>query len=193
MVETDHAALKYILTQGQIHNARQARWMKILQPLNLELAYKLGKNNPSNPLSRRLDLMCSTISSISSNIVAQFENAYAQDPFFIYQSLSTNPKFQFNRPFWIQNSRICVQNNKDLKFLLIKECHDSPTFGHFGTDKAFNLLSRSYTWKGMARDVRAYVRSCDICQRVKISMRSPLFWTSKYITNTISKLGICQP
>ena len=45
-VETDHAALKYILTQGQIHNARQARWMKILQPLNLELAYKPGNSNP---------------------------------------------------------------------------------------------------------------------------------------------------
>ena len=27
-VEIDHAAMKYILTHGQIHNARQACWMK---------------------------------------------------------------------------------------------------------------------------------------------------------------------
>ena len=172
-VETDHAALKYILTQGQIHNARQARWMKNLQPLDLELAYKPGKNNPSDPLSRRPNLMCSTISSISSNMTTHFETAYAQDPFFLDQSLQTNPKLQFKQPLWIQNSRVCVPENKDLKFLLIKECHDSPTSGHFGTDKTLNLLSRSYTWKGMARDVRSYVRSCDICQCVKTSMQFP--------------------
>ena len=117
--------------------------------------------------------MCSAIYSISSNIAAQFETANAQDPFFLDQTLLTNPKLQFNQPFWIQNSRVCVPNNKYLKFLLIKKCHDSPTFGHFGTDKILDLLSRSYARKETARDVCAYVRSCDICQRVKTSTQSP--------------------
>ena len=62
-VDTDHAALNYILTQGQISNSRQARWMKILQPSDLELSYKSGKTNPSDPLNRRPDLMCSVLFS----------------------------------------------------------------------------------------------------------------------------------
>ena len=143
--------------------------MKILQPLNLELAYKPGKINPSDPLSRRPDLMCSAISSISSNMATQFETAYAQDPFFLDQNLQKNPKLQFEQPLWIQNSRVCVPDNKDLKFLLIKEYHDFPTSGHFGTDKTINLLSRCYTWKGMARDIC----SCYICERVETLTQFP--------------------
>ena len=97
-VETDHAALKYILTQGQIHNARQARWMKILQPFDLELAYKPGKHNPSDPLSRRPDLMCSTISSISSDLTRRFQQTYSHRSFLFRHNLN-------------QRHHLCISNS----------------------------------------------------------------------------------
>ena len=172
-VDTDHAALKYILTQGQISNSRQARWMKILQPFDLELSYKSGKTNPSDPLSRRPDLMCSAISSVSSSLTSQFTSAYASDPFFSSPSLASDPAYSFQSPFWIKKSRVCVPDSSDLKLTLLREHHDSITSGHFGTDKTLSLLSRTFTWNGMARDVRAYVRSCDTCQRVKPSTQVP--------------------
>ena len=89
--DTDHAALKYILTQGQISNSRQARWMKILQPFDLELSYKSGKTNPSDPLSRRPDFMCSAISSVSSSLTSKFTSAHASDLFFSSPSLDSSP------------------------------------------------------------------------------------------------------
>ena len=94
-VDTDHAALQYILTQGQISNFRQARWMKILQLFDLELSYKLGKTNSSDPLKKRPDLLCSAITLISSSLTSQFNSAYASDPFFSSPSLASNPAYSF--------------------------------------------------------------------------------------------------
>ena len=48
-----------------------------------------------------------------------------------------------------------------------------PLLTILGLTKTRNLRTRSYTWKGMARDVRTYVHSCDIFQCVKNSTQSP--------------------
>ena len=171
-VDTNHAALKYILTQGQISDSRRARWMKILQPLDLELSYKSSKFNPFDPLSREPDLMCSIISSISSSLISQFASAYSSDPFYSSTLLISNYAYSFQSPFWIKKFRVCVPDSKDLKLTLLWEHHKSITSGHFGTGKTLILLSRSFNWNGMARDVHYHVRSCDTCQRVIIPLKS---------------------
>ena len=45
--------------------------------------------------------------------------------------------------------------------------HDDPHAGHFGRERTFELVSRKYWWKGMYKDIEDYVKSCDICQRIK--------------------------
>lgn len=50
---------------------------------------------------------------------------------------------------------------------IMKICHDDPLAGHFGQRKTIALVRRKYYWPSMARDIRAYVTGCDICQRVK--------------------------
>lgn len=40
-------------------------------------------------------------------------------------------------------------------------------FGHIGSYKLFKHVSRFFYWRGMRRDVKAFTRSCDTCQRVK--------------------------
>ena len=62
---------------------------------------------------------------------------------------------------------------------------------HYGTDKTLNLLSQTYFWKGMARDVRFYIRSCDICQRVKLPIQAPAGLLQPLPIPT-SNWGICQ-
>ena len=46
---TDHAALMFLLRQGQIKSSRQARWMQLLQPLNIEIQHIAGKSNAADP------------------------------------------------------------------------------------------------------------------------------------------------
>jgi len=43
--------------------------------------------------------------------------------------------------------------------------HNDPTAGHFATDIMFNKIRDRYYWPQMFEDIRAYVQSCDPCQR----------------------------
>ena len=43
--------------------------------------------------------------------------------------------------------------------------------GHFGYEKTLEKVRRFWEWDGLARDVRAYVRSCARCQQVKHATR----------------------
>ena len=37
--------------------------------------------------------------------------------------------------------------------------------GHFGRDKTYEKIASRFYWPEMAKEVRDYVASCDICQR----------------------------
>ncbi|KAF1326230.1 Pol protein, partial [Globisporangium splendens] len=66
-------------------------------------------------------------------------------------------------------ARIVVPNDEGLRHRLLYEYHDSPSGGHLGREKTFLSLSRDYYWPHMYKWVRKYVRTCEICQRVKPS------------------------
>ncbi|KAF1322204.1 Pol protein, partial [Globisporangium splendens] len=66
-------------------------------------------------------------------------------------------------------ARIVVPNDEGLRHRLLYEYHDSPSSGHLGREKTFLNLSRDYYWPHMYKWVRKYVRTCEICQRVKPS------------------------
>ncbi|KAF1315245.1 reverse transcriptase, partial [Globisporangium splendens] len=66
-------------------------------------------------------------------------------------------------------ARVVVPNDDGLRHRLLYEYHDSPSGGHLGREKTFLSLSRDYYWPHMYKWVRKYVRTCEICQRVKPS------------------------
>ncbi|OWY93140.1 reverse transcriptase, partial [Phytophthora megakarya] len=63
--------------------------------------------------------------------------------------------------------RIVVPNDPDLRGRIIYEYHDVPTAGHPGREKTYTLLTRDFYWNHQYKWVRKYVRTCDVCQRVK--------------------------
>ncbi|KAF1314301.1 Pol protein, partial [Globisporangium splendens] len=66
-------------------------------------------------------------------------------------------------------ARVVVPNDEGLRHRLLYEYHDSPSGGHLGREKTFLSLSRDYYWPHMYKWIRKYVRTCEICQRVKPS------------------------
>uniref|UniRef100_A0A8C3P213 Gypsy retrotransposon integrase-like protein 1 n=1 Tax=Chrysemys picta bellii TaxID=8478 RepID=A0A8C3P213_CHRPI len=48
---------------------------------------------------------------------------------------------------------------------LLSLAHDHPS-GHAGVNRTKGHLGKSFHWEGMGKDVSAYVRSCEVCQRV---------------------------
>ena len=69
--------------------------------------------------------------------------------------------------------RLCVPDGGGLRARILQECHDTPLGGHFGRHKTAALVRRLAFWPGQTRDVVAYVRSCEVCQRTKADHVGP--------------------
>ncbi len=54
---------------------------------------------------------------------------------------------------------------------LLKRHHDDLLAKHFDADKISELLDCKYYWKSIIKNVKKYIDTCDICQRVKMKRR----------------------
>ena len=60
---------------------------------------------------------------------------------------------------------------QSLRQKVLASCHDEPTKGHAGICRTEELTKQRYWWKGMGKDIQAYVRSCLVCQVMKSDNR----------------------
>ena len=56
---------------------------------------------------------------------------------------------------------------------VISRHHDDLLVGHFGIDKTRELVGRKYYWPSLKRDVKSYVRGCDVCLTSKAVRHKP--------------------
>ena len=71
------------------------------------------------------------------------------------------------------SGRYYVPGDEALRQELLSRYHDDIFAGHFGAAKTLELLERKYYWDRMRTDVRAYIKSCDVCQRTKVLRHRP--------------------
>ncbi|OWZ04281.1 reverse transcriptase [Phytophthora megakarya] len=62
---------------------------------------------------------------------------------------------------------VVVLNDPNLRSRIMYEYHDVPTAGHPGREKPYSRLTRDFYWNHRYKWVPKYVRTCDVCQRVK--------------------------
>jgi hypothetical protein len=60
---------------------------------------------------------------------------------------------------------IVVEASQRLKYL--QYFHDRKDSGHFGVFKGYTSLSEVAYWPGMIEDLTLFIKSCEVCQRVK--------------------------
>lgn len=67
---------------------------------------------------------------------------------------------------------------------LIYEYHDTPLEGHSGVSRTIKRLQMNYSWKNFKKDVKRYIKKCDICQKNKshLKTKQPML-----ITSTVTK------
>ena len=65
-----------------------------------------------------------------------------------------------------------IKDDKEIRVIrdyefegLMYLAHDHELAGHFGIDATYDRIKDKYYWKGMRKDIEAYVKSCDSCQR----------------------------
>jgi len=66
------------------------------------------------------------------------------------------------------NELLYVSENLSVRKKLLKHHHDDLLARHFDADKISELLNCKYYWKSMIKNVKKYINTCDIYQRVKM-------------------------
>ena len=56
---------------------------------------------------------------------------------------------------------------------VISHHYNDPLIGHFGIDKTKELGSRKYYWPSLKKDVKSYIRGCDVCLASKTIRHKP--------------------
>ncbi len=62
---------------------------------------------------------------------------------------------------------------KVIRSELISRHHDDPLAGHFGIEKTYELIARKYNWPTLRRDIKTYVKRCDVCLALKVVHHKP--------------------
>ena len=66
--------------------------------------------------------------------------------------------------------RIVLRPDQDAS--LVRQVHEE--LGHFGIRRTHLMLHGQYWWTGMYQQVAAYVRRCEVCDRVRSSFNTLL-------------------
>ncbi|KAB2607777.1 S ribonuclease [Pyrus ussuriensis x Pyrus communis] len=73
----------------------------------------------------------------------------------------------------MQEGRMFVPNNLDLKKEILDEAHISAYAMHPGATKMYHTIRPFYYWPGMKREIAEYVSRCTVCQQVKAERKKP--------------------
>ncbi len=66
------------------------------------------------------------------------------------------------------NELLYVSEDLSVREKLLKRHYNDLLARHFDADKINELLNCKYYWKSMIKDVKKYINTCDICQRMKM-------------------------
>ena len=69
--------------------------------------------------------------------------------------------------------RLYIPDFDLLRLMILRSYHDSPSAGHPGVAKTFNLIAINYFWPGMREYIKQYIRHCHTCSRIKSSRHAP--------------------
>ncbi|CAG8696004.1 6142_t:CDS:2, partial [Cetraspora pellucida] len=77
---------------------------------------------------------------------------------------------------------------------ILYNLHSSPLSGHFGIKKTVVKAMEHYYWSTIGRDIKNYIETCDVCQRLvgkseKFQMTKPIKATSPFVHIEIDFVG----
>lgn len=199
-VITDHASLKWLMSQSDLHG-RLARWALKLQGFSFTIRHRKGSQNiVPDSLSRMYaenneGIELCNMEGIFANAIEDSVEIDLNSPEFEsreYLSLLTKlrNKLGYLPDIKIENGFIYkrveyatgdeVQEQMSWKLWvpatmthdLITRAHDHPLAAHGGVGKTLRRLKTFFFWPKMTKQVSEYVLSCDICKQTKATNKT---------------------
>ena len=181
-VITDHSSLRS-LQKMQNPTGRLARWAMKLLSYDIEIEHRKGSSHHApDALSRMFEEPeeFETLSNIDIKELSWYDKRI--------EDIKKSPqkfkdwRIRGNKLFYCHRNSIVDEVCRDgveWKYVVpeedrprvLCEAHDDPSAAHQGIDRTYARLSTSYFWPRMYSDVIDYVRSCETCQKVKVSQR----------------------
>lgn len=185
-IRTDHQSLKYLLEQ-RLSTLFQQKWLAKLMGLEYEICYKQGKENlVADALSRLNEVpeenqegQCQVVSARHPSWLQGVIYSYNNDPeaqAIISGIVTQNSQYvhiTYDKGILKSEGRIYVGAQGASREQILWECYDSAYGGHSGQDATFKKISQFFIWPGLKQEVKNYVDSCDICQRIKSGTSFP--------------------
>ncbi|KAL4388732.1 hypothetical protein GQ457_09G016560 [Hibiscus cannabinus] len=196
----DHSAIKYLVTKEDV-KPRLIRWILLLQEFDLEVKDRKGTENQvadhlsrlDNPHNQDRNVEISDSFLDEKILFATAIPWYADIVNFLVggivpPDLSSQGRNKFNHDakffYWDepylfkqcadQVLRRCApeEEQKDIMY----HCHAAACGGHFGGNRtADKILQSGFYWPTLFKDIHAFVKACDRCQRMgNISRRNEM-------------------
>ncbi|XP_073408526.1 uncharacterized protein [Dendrobates tinctorius] len=165
VVLTDHKNLIYLESAKRL-NPRQARWALFFTRFDFVVSFLPGtKNVKADTLSRSF-FADSPVVTKPATILGEGVVLSAISPD-LRRALE---EFQEDKPERCPSGKLYVPDQ--WKKRVMSEVHCSALAGHPGIFGTRDLVSRSFWWPSLSRDVRNFVQSCGTCSRSKSCSRS---------------------
>jgi hypothetical protein len=170
----DHCGLKYLFEQPRL-NARQARWMALINVFDFEIKHINGKENKVVDMLIQIiqTIHLATTSGGESNIRQIIKTLLSEDEFFnlVREKLQQEPKEKRYEGYQLRddnllvyNKRLYVSDSTYLRQLILDEFHRRLYVGHPGYQKMVTTVRKQYYWPKMKQDIARYILKCLECQ-----------------------------
>jgi len=175
IIKTDQRSLKYLLEQ-RLNTPVQQQWLPKLLEFDYEIQYRQGKENlVADALSRveESEVLHMALSIVECDFLKEIQAAYESDGVLkdIISVLQQHPDakkhYSWSQDILRRKSKIVVPNDVEIKNKLLQWLHCSGMGGHSGRDASHQRVKSLFYWKGMVKDIQAFIRSCGTCQQCK--------------------------
>ena len=188
VVKTDNNVVRWLCSKKDL-KGKFARWMMELQEYDFQIHHLKGVDNVVADALSRYPVGCDSC-DVSSMCVLQ-PAGYSTEELALWQQGDPSIKapalrlqglgkederkqqdgiFRLSRGV-LYKINISGRGRKHLLVVpsilrrdIVKECHDSPTGGHFGIEKTWSKLNERYWWPSAKTSVVSFVSSCSFCQ-----------------------------